>query len=128
MKILPVYTACLVFVFLSVRTIGLRRKLKIALGDGGNPLLLRAIRAQANFTEYVPLALLALTMLEWLAAPEYLLHALGGLLLLARTLHAYGLSQVDENHQFRVLGMAGTFAVLLTTALCLLIQICLSGS
>ena len=48
----------LLFVALSWRTIGLRRRYCVAVGDGGQPELLRAMRVHANFAEYVPLALL----------------------------------------------------------------------
>jgi uncharacterized membrane protein YecN with MAPEG domain len=122
MKLVPVYTALLVclFVFLSIRVIALRRRLKISLGDEGNPALLRAMRAQANFAEYVPLSLLLLVLAEFQSAPSYLIHFLASLLLVARLLHAYGLSQTPENHVFRVIGMAGTFTTLLVGAAWLL--------
>lgn len=46
MYILPIYAALLVllFVVLSIRTLRLRRSLKIGVGDGGNPQMLRAMR------------------------------------------------------------------------------------
>ena len=48
----------LMFVGLSVRTLSMRRRLKIAIGDEGNPTMLRAMRVHSNFAEYVPLGLL----------------------------------------------------------------------
>jgi uncharacterized membrane protein YecN with MAPEG domain len=43
---------------LSVRTVRMRRHLKIAIGDAGNHAMLRAMRVHSNSAEYVPLTLL----------------------------------------------------------------------
>ena len=66
LKIVPLYAALLaiLFIALSVRALRLRRHLKIAVGDAGNTQMLRAMRAHANFAEYVPLGLLLLTLVE----------------------------------------------------------------
>ena len=65
-----IYAALLgiVFVALSIPTLRLRRRLKIAIGDGKNPLMLRAIRTHANFAEYAPLGLLLIAACEQRAA------------------------------------------------------------
>ncbi len=104
----------LLFVGLSARTLRLRRTLRIAIGDGGNPILLRATRVHANFAEYVPLSLLLLYFLQSQGASGWFLHLLGAALLIGRIAHAYGVSQVNENGRFRVLGMALTLGVLIT--------------
>jgi uncharacterized membrane protein YecN with MAPEG domain len=118
MKILPIYASLLaiLFVFLSIRTIRLRRSLSIGLGHAENPVMLRAMRVHANFSEYVPLALLLIFLVESLGSSVILVHALGAALLVARLSHAYGVSQHPENFRFRVFGMATTFIVLLTCA------------
>jgi len=48
----------ILLVVISARVSVLRGKFKVMFGDGGQDALMRAIRAQGNFTEYVPLALL----------------------------------------------------------------------
>jgi uncharacterized membrane protein YecN with MAPEG domain len=48
----------LILIKLSFAVINLRRENKVSLGSGGNDALERAIRAQANFTEYVPTGLI----------------------------------------------------------------------
>jgi uncharacterized protein len=118
MKILPIYAALLAFLFvgLSVRTLKLRRSLKIGLGDAGNAQMLRAMRVHSNFAEYVPLALIMIHFVEMQAAPALLVHALGLGLLLGRLSHAWGVSQTKENYNFRVAGMAMTFTALLASA------------
>jgi len=123
MKILPIYAALLTLLYLalSIRTVRARRRARVAVGDGGNPQLLRAMRVHANFAEYVPLALLLLALLELRSAPAWLLHGLGLLLLLARLAHAYGVSQVKENFRFRVVGVFGSLATLGVAAAWLLV-------
>lgn len=103
--------ACL-FIALSWRTIQLRRKLRVAVGDGGHPELLRAMRVHANFAEYVPLSLLLILMVEIGGSPAWLVHGLGLALVLARAAHAWGVSQTKENFRFRITGMLTTFGVL----------------
>ena len=78
--------------------------------------LLRRMRVQANFAEYVPFALLLMALAESLGTRPWLLHALGVVLLLARVSHAFGMSQPAETMAFRSAGVAGTFGVLLIAA------------
>lgn len=77
----------LLFVFLTVRTVSLRNKFRISIGDGREPLLLRAARAHANFSEYVPLGLMLILLVEMQSVPVWLVHTLGLALLLGRSLH-----------------------------------------
>ncbi len=118
MHILPLYAALLglLFFYLSVRTIGLRRKLQIGIGASDNPEMLRAMRVHANFAEYAPLVLLLIYLVEVQGAPALLVHALGLCLLTGRLLHAYGVSQIKEQFAFRVTGMALTFTALLVSS------------
>jgi uncharacterized membrane protein YecN with MAPEG domain len=118
MPITPLYSAILglVFFVLSIRTIGVRRRLRVAVGDGRQPELLRAMRVHANFAEYVPLTLVLVYMLESLGGNAVLVHALCGGLLVGRVSHAHGVRKVVEDFRFRVFGMALTFAALIGAA------------
>ena len=122
MVVTSLYAAllALLFVALSVRTLRLRKRLHIAIGDGGNPQMLRAMRVHANFAEYVPLSLVALLLLEMQGAFAGLVHGVGLCLLIGRIAHAYGVSRVNETFRFRVAGMALTFTALVAAALALL--------
>ena len=122
MHIVPLYAAllALLFVGLSVRTLRLRRGLKIAIGDAGNNTMLRAMRVHANFAEYVPLSLLLIFFVEAAGARTLLVHFLCLCLLVGRASHAYGVSQARENYKFRVAGMALTFIALISASLFLL--------
>lgn len=79
-----------VCLWLSLRVIGLRRRLKVGIGTGGQPAIERAMRAQANFAEYVPFALLLLALAEAGGAPAAIIHALGATLLAGRAAHGWG--------------------------------------
>ncbi len=110
----------LLFFALSVHTIRQRRALQVALGDKGQPLLKRAVRAHANFAEYVPLILLMIMMLEFHQMPAWVLHGLGLTLLIGRGLHAWGITRPEEDYRWRVTGMSMTFVCLLLSAVLLI--------
>ena len=112
--------AGLMFVGLALRAIGLRKKAMVAIGDGGQPLLRRAIRVHGNFAEYVPFALVLIWMAEMSTRSNLLTHSLGILLITGRILHAYGVSQERENLRFRQIGMVMTFFCIVTASLVLL--------
>jgi uncharacterized membrane protein YecN with MAPEG domain len=118
----PLYAAAfsLLYVALSVRTLRLRRRFRVAIGPGNDPLLERAVRVHGNFAEYVPLSLLLLLFVDIRMTSELAVHALGLTLLLGRLLHAWGVSRVAEDFRFRVAGMAMTFTVLISAALLVL--------
>ena len=122
--IVPTYAAILVliFVFLSVRVIQMRGSAKIGLGHGDNPVMERLIRVHGNFAEYVPLALLLLAFMEMQSQSRYLIHILCIVLIIARVVHAIGVTPVNENFQMRVASVAATFGVLIVAAIALLIN------
>ena len=119
----PLYAAliALVFVLLSIRTLRLRRRFSVGIGDGDQQLLARASRAHANFAEYVPIALLLIFFLEMSISTALWIHLLCVVLLVGRVIHAYGISQIDENYAYRVAGMALTFTAIITAAVGLLL-------
>jgi uncharacterized protein len=122
MTITPLYAAILglVFVILSLQTILLRRRHRVALGDGSQASLQRAMRVHANFAEYVPLALLLMFFVERGGGSALRIHALGIALLAGRLLHAWGVSQLRENLRYRTVSMVLTFSVIISACLFLL--------
>lgn len=117
MFVTPLYAGLLTlfFVLLSLRVVNLRRR-GIAFGDNGDVAVVRIVRAQANFAEYVPLALLMMGFLEVGRQSIYVLHALGVALVVARLLHGTALSFGWQPRRARVAGAALTFAVLIVEA------------
>ncbi len=130
MQILPIYASLLaiIFVALSVRTLRLRRSLKIPIGDAGDSRMLRAMRVHSNFAEYVPFALFMLYLVEVSGAKPILIHALGLCLLVGRISHAFGVSRHKEQYQYRVAGMALTFTVFLVSSVYLLYAAARAGT
>ena len=124
MPVTPIYAAIFGFVFvaLSVRTILLRGRLGVAIGDGNQPILTRAVRAHSNFAEYVPLSLILIYFLELQAGASLWIHVLCIALLVGRITHAFGVSQVEENERYRVIGMAFTFTVIISASIGLMIS------
>jgi uncharacterized membrane protein YecN with MAPEG domain len=94
-----------------------RRAAKVSLGDGGDMLLQRAIRGQANFAGYVPLALLMLLIIELSRLSLYLVHALGIALTVARLLHGYAMAYRAGFRFGRFWGAMMTFAILIIEAI-----------
>jgi uncharacterized membrane protein YecN with MAPEG domain len=112
----------LFFVALSVRTLLLRRRFGVGIGNGDKPILERASRVHSNFAEYVPLSLILIYFLEVQMKSNPWIHFICIALLVGRISHAYGVSQVKENLKYRVIGMALTFMVIISTSIRLIIS------
>jgi uncharacterized membrane protein YecN with MAPEG domain len=93
-----------------------RHRHKIGLGSGGDPVLERKIRAHANFIEFVPIALVLLALLELAGLQPGWLWMFGVVLLLARVMHALGLSRHAGYSFGRFWGTVLTMLVLLGMA------------
>ena len=119
LTITPVFAAvfAVFFVLLSINVIRARRQHKVGIGTGRNKSVERAMRVHANFAEYVPFALLLITLLELNKASNLLLIGLSSLLLVGRLVHAFGVSMENERFTYRVSGMVMTFTVILIAAL-----------
>ncbi|QFT33836.1 Inner membrane protein YecN [Labrenzia sp. THAF82] len=93
--------------------VGLRRlKTETHFLDGGDELLLKRMRAHGNFTETVPIVLLAMAAAEYCGAPTSLLWAGGCSLLLGRLVH-YGTLVNSGFGNGRAVGMLLTLAPML---------------
>lgn len=114
----PFYAALLALVFfvLSVRTLRLRRALRIPVGDSGDQHMLRSMRVHSNFAEYTPYAILLIFMLELSGGHGWLVHGLCICLLVGRISHAFGVGAIAEDYRFRVFGMAMTFTAMVGAA------------
>jgi len=112
----------LMFVPLSFRVIRMRYRKRIGIMDGGDREMGRAMRAHGNFTEYVPLALILMALVEINGAPLYLVHLYGAVLVGGRVLHAFGLSRSSGASRPRVVGMIATFVVIVSTGITAITQ------
>ena len=107
----------ILYVYLSIRIIRIRRGKKIAIGFSADKQLERAIRVHSNFAEYVPLSLLLILMLELQSVNKFVIIFPGLLLLIGRLIHAYGVSQQEEDFRFRVYGIILTFMTLIFSSI-----------
>jgi uncharacterized protein len=120
-SITAAYLAALALIYAGLRlqVVRLRRKFRVAFGDGGNAELRNAIRAHSHFAEYVPIIALMVAMLETAGLPTLQVHILMGGLLIARLLHPFGMYAKPLTTLFqlgRVGGMVITIIVMVSAA------------
>jgi uncharacterized membrane protein YecN with MAPEG domain len=116
----------LVYLGLSGWVIGARVSENVLFGDGGDDTVLKRVRSHANFSEYVPLALIVIGLLEASGAHHGLVQALLIALLVARILHPIGMfAPPNSPRQFacRGGGILLTMAALAIAAIALLVRV-----
>jgi uncharacterized protein len=110
---LPSITACylavlaLLYAGLGLQVTRLRRGHRVLFGDGDNIKLRSAIRAHANFAEYVPIIVLMVAMLEMSGMSAARVHLLMGALLIARLLHPLGMYVGPRTLRFQICRVGG---------------------
>ncbi len=104
----------LILIILSLNVIKLRRGEQVSLGDGEVQALKVAIAAHSNASQYIPIALLLIFMLEYNGAFAVLVHLAGIMLIAGRILHARGITTAFKG---RVLGMQITIWTILSLAI-----------
>lgn len=124
-SITAIYLAvlALLYVGLAIHVARLRQRDRAAFGDNGSRELRSAIRAHANFVEYVPIITLMVTMLEMSGLPALRVHVLMGALLVSRLLHPLGMYAAPNTLRFRIGRVGGitiTFVVLIACAVMIL--------
>src|SRR5438034_6012059 len=115
----------LLYTVLALQVGRLRQRDRAAFGDNGSLALRSAIRAHANFIEYVPIITLMVAMLEMSGLPAMRVHLLMGALLVSRLLHPFGMYAAPDTLQFRICragGMTITIALLTACALLVLLR------
>jgi len=108
--------AAILHVWLSLRVSRLRRPLRIGVGDGGNEVLMRRMRAHGNFAENVPIFLVLIGFLELATGGSLWLWGASILFILARIAHAFGMDRAGANWM-RVAGISASWATLLALGL-----------
>ena len=118
-EIVGLYVAlnAILFVWLTLRVIAVRRRERISLGDNDDSNLRKRIRSQANFTETAPIALIGLLTLAALSAPPILLHIFGISLTAGRLCHSHGMMQRGAIGSARPIGMLLTLFTIFGEAL-----------
>lgn len=105
--------AALINLWLAIRVGRVRTAEKISIGDGGSDLLVRRMRAQANFVEFTPFVLVLILVLELATGTSLLLWAGMAVYMIARIAHAFGM---DGMKGARPAGIIVTMLVTLALA------------
>ena len=107
----------LIMVALAVNVTIHRAKLRVPMGDGGNPIMLRMIRLHGNAVEYLPLALLLMAIYEINGGWHSALHAAGIALVVARILQSWNMWSTDIAGFGRISGQSLTWLTIVALAL-----------
>ncbi|MFH4753644.1 MAPEG family protein [Vibrio alginolyticus] len=110
----PLYANILaiLIIWLAVQVIKQRRLNQIAYADGGVEALQIARSAQSNATEYIPITLILMALLEFNSAYPTWIHLTGIIFVIGRVIHAKGILKKDLKKRIR--GMQVTFLVILS--------------
>ncbi|HEY5338990.1 MAG TPA: MAPEG family protein [Rhizomicrobium sp.] len=100
----------LIMLVLSMLVVRARVSTRTDIGDGGKPEMAGPLRAHANNTEYVPMALLLMwALVSPLGGSIWLVHGVGLPLTIGRLLHSIGLTQSTGPGGLRFIGMIFTW-------------------
>ena len=110
---------------LASRVVDSRRSEKVSLGDGGNELVQRRMRAQGNFNDYVPMTVILVGLAEFQNANFWLLAGISTAFLVARVAHGYAMAFTDGWVPGRFYGTVVTFLVIGFMALLNLVTVIL---
>ena len=108
-------TLAVLLVLLSVPISLRRQKSGISLGHEGDDTLRNLSRAHGNFTEYAPLGLILVLLMELGGAPINYLYAVAGALVLGRIVHAAGM--ILASVPLRAIGTLATMFTLIAGAI-----------
>jgi uncharacterized protein len=100
-------------VILALNVVRLRRGQRVGLGVGAGGVLEQPVRVHANFTENAPIFLILLLVAELGGASAWWLHLAGAVFVVARVLHAVGLSRARNTSFGRFVGTLGTWLSIL---------------
>ena len=119
LAITAIYAAILALIVLAlgINVTMHRVKLRISIGDGGHPQMLRMIRLHANAIEYIPIALLLMALYEINGGWHWALHIVGIALVAGRLIQTAGMWANDVAGNGRRIGQLLTWLSLAALAL-----------
>lgn len=115
LPVTALYAALLLAVYLTLSAlVGRQRgRAEVSILHGDDMDLAVAIRRHGNFVEYVPFALVLMALIEANGGSALFLHIVGGLLLVCRIAHPFGLQHDKGATPLRAIGAGGTLLLLL---------------
>jgi len=121
----PLYALPLAAIYLVLwfRVSSMRGAMNLSFGDNGNLQLLQRIRQHGNFVEWTCFVLILMILAEGMGAPAIYLHISGGLLVLGRIAHPFGLVPDNAAHPLRYVGNGTNILATLNMMVCLGVNI-----
>lgn len=83
--------AAVINIWIAMRVGRMRHAAKVSVGDGGNEMLVRRMRAHANFIENTPLVLILIAAIDISDKGAKWLAVVGAVYMLGRVCHALGM-------------------------------------
>lgn len=114
--LLAAAAAAFINIWLAARIVQRRIGGKVMHGDGGDPLLMKRMRAQANFTEYAPFVLILIALVELARGSSPALAILALMFVLARIAHPLGMDHDGPSPLLRGGGAMLTWLVMAVLA------------
>lgn len=102
--------AALLNIWLAIRVGQVRTKEKVSVGDGGNDRVIRRMRAHSNFSEFTPIVLILIALVEYSTGTSLWLWGVMALFSLGRIAHAFGMDGWEAG---RGIGIVSTMLVTL---------------
>lgn len=121
----PIYALAIAAIYLILwfRVTSLRSALGASIGDGGNSTLLLRTRQHGNCAEWSSFLLILMILAEGMGAPALYIHISGGLLLIGRVVHPFGLKADNAAHPLRYVGNGTNILAALNLMVCLAINL-----
>lgn len=106
----------LLLVYLSYSVSKERIRSKTSYGDGGHAELQRVIRAQANLTEYAPIGILLIGLLENSGLWTEMVMGLAAAFVIGRYMHGLTFGKIEGRNPYRFWGTILTWLVILSAS------------
>jgi uncharacterized protein len=107
--------AAIVNIWLAIRCGQVRSKEKISVGDGGNDLMIRRMRAHSNFAEFTPIVLILVALVELAWGTSTWLWVVAMAYIVGRVAHGLGM---DNDNKGRGAGIMITMLATIGLGLC----------
>jgi len=119
LSITPLYAGVMALILIMLSALVVRQRvITHKAGDLADETELnKSMRVQANFVEYVPLALILMLCAELQGASSPFLHAMGLTLMIARLAHAIGMLRTPQISALRGGGFLLTFLMMTLCAI-----------
>ncbi len=124
-SVTPIYALAVAVIWLILwfRVTALRSAMGQSIGDGSDPQLLLRIRQHGNCADWAAFVLTLMILAEGMGAPALYLHISGGLLVIGRIAHPFGLKVENAGHPLRYVGNGTNILAALNAMVCLGVNI-----